>query len=197
MIKRLARVLYGLKDDEIKWPVGLVVPLGYGFSKSGLPDAARKTTFEAAKIAEKFQTTLAYCNVDYLGPGMEEKEDAAKREILKNFNIPRIIVADPCQNSVTEARNIKKALWRANIATPSVVDIVCDWPHARRTHIIFEEIFYSSMIKIKSVEGEWDRTHLVSLQRSWSRWMIANILGHGALRVLGIDWVAKRQYTQK
>lgn len=175
MMKRLARVLYGLNDDEIEWPIRLVVPLGYGFSEFGLPDAARKTTFEAAKIAEKFKTTLAYCNVDYLGSGMEKKEDEAKRAILKNFKIPKILTASPCQNSVIEARNIKKAIQRANITMPSVVVIVCDWPHARRIRLIWKEVFFSSMIKIKSVEGEWDRTHLVSLQRSWPN-LILNIL---------------------
>ena len=193
----MGKALYGLKDGTIEAPIRLVVPLGYGFTEAGLPDAARKTTFEAARIAEKFGAALAYCNVNYLGPGLEDKEDAAKKAIFKNFNLSRVIVADPCQNSVIEARNIKKAFQRTKIVTPSVIVVVCDWPHARSTRLIWNKVFLFSLIKVKSIEGEWDKTHLVPLQRSLPKWLVANILRHGALRILGTDWVAKKQYTQK
>ena len=197
MLTKIGKTLYGLKDGAIEAPIRLVVPLGYGFTEAGLPDAARRTTLEAAKIAEEFGAVLAYCNVNYLGPGLEEKEDAAKKVILKNFYLNRVIVADPCQNSVSEARNIKKAFQRAKVTTPSVIMVVCDWPHARSTRLIWNKVFLSSLIRTRSVEGEWDKTHLVPLQRSLPKWLAANILRHGALLVLGTDWVAKKQYTQK
>ncbi|MDO8492730.1 MAG: hypothetical protein Q7S34_03770, partial [bacterium] len=161
-------------------------------------DAARKTTATAARIAILAKTApLVICNVNYFGEDKMQAEDAAKRKIieLQQFN-GKIIVAKPCQNSVTEARNIKRALLEAGV-NPKKITVVCDWPHAWSTRIIWRRTFPGVRIQIWSVAAQWDSSHFVPAQRSNLSWLITNILRHGALVVMGLDWVAQKQYVKK
>ncbi|MDO8591851.1 MAG: hypothetical protein Q7R60_02955 [bacterium] len=197
LIYWFARKIYGLSDDERVNDCNVVIALGYGFSSKGLPDAAQKTTKTAAQIAKQANVPLVICNVNYFGEDKMRAENTAKRKIIKQQQfVGKIILAKPCQNSVTEARNIKQALLEAGV-NPQTITVVCDWPHARSTRIIYKKTFPNSTIRIVSVNANWDENHLVPAQQSNLKWLIANFKRHAALRVIGLNLVAKIQYKQK
>lgn len=192
-----AKKIYGISDDPRINYCDAVVALGYGFSSNGLPDAAQKITKMAAQIAKLYNVPLVICNVNYFGEDKMQAEDAAKRAIIKHCQFDgKIIVAKPCQNSVTEARNIKQALLEAGV-NPRTIKVVCDWPHGWSTRIIWRRTFPGVRIWIRSIDGQWDSSHFVPAQRSNLSWLITNILRHGALVVMGLDWVAQKQYVKK
>ncbi len=197
-IMPIVKSLYGIPNIPIA-DADIIVPLGYGWSTAGLPHAAQLTTKAAAEIlAQQKNARIIYSDVAYFGEDIMWQEDQAKLRILKEVLTPvakyhKVCLADPCINSVTEARNIKKVVY-GNGLKPKRIVVVCDWPHARSTRLIWRREFPDVEIVTHSVEAEWDDTHLVPAQQSNESWLLQNMLRHAALLTLGSDFVAKKQY---
>lgn len=191
---RLARFFYGVKDDVIDG-ADLAVPLGYGFNKDrSLPDAAKKTLSEAASIAKRYKATIAWASSNYFWPKCEEFEDLTKIDYLKNIGYSGVLVtAKGIANSVMEARSIKTWVIEKRIPSNRIV-VVCNWPHARSARIVWQKIFPESKIFIRNVKGNWDSSHSARLQQSNFKWLLACLLRHAALRIFGLDRVAKIQH---
>ena len=180
----------------------IVVPLGYGYDDYSLPDAAVQTTKQAAAVALKHQAKIVFCNVDYFGVILEITENSSKRIILERLKVNplNILEARACQNSVTEARYICQCL-KDNHIEPKVIRVICEDMHIRSVKLIWEQVvnqeFPLAQVELKSVSATWSKAHSVFWRRSRWRWLLANWARHLALLVMGVDWVAKKQYSSQ
>ncbi|MFA6551991.1 MAG: hypothetical protein WCT19_00645 [Candidatus Paceibacterota bacterium] len=191
---RSARFLYGLPDSEIGF-CDLVVPLGYGLTiDDELPDATKKTVLEAIRVAEKHKARIVWASSNYFFPGCERVENEKKLALFgPEFSMSPILIGSGITNSVSEAREIKIACQKASLFPKDIV-VVCDWPHARSTRLIWRKVFPESNILIRNVEGHWDETHRATLQKSQERWLLACLLRHVALITLGHERVSRIQH---
>ncbi len=141
-----------------------------------------------------------WASSSYFYDGCKGDEDRLKEQYLTDDKmIPdiRLIKSSAgITNSVTEAREIKRALSGAGIE-PRTIAVVLDWPHARSARIIYEKTFPGVRIMLHSVEGKWGKSHRAKLQRSGWKWLIANLGRHFFLRTLGIEYVADIQHPTK
>lgn len=193
--KGLIRSLYGLRNRKIT-KCDLVVALGYGLTQQNrLPDAEIEVLLKAGKIAQEYDAILVWASSNYLFKGSDEIENTEKCAFLeaREFFPKQLIVAPPITNSVTEALEIRDHLECLKLDISSIV-VVLHWAHARSARIIWKKVFPKKKIIIESVDGEWDESHRADLQRSNLKWLGACILRHGALRILGMRWVAARKH---
>jgi len=183
--------LYGLKDNAVS-DCDLIVPLGYGLDKlEELPDPSIKTLKAVARIAILQGEVIAFASSNYFWAGSDEYENSLKIKYLLSLGVEkRVVVAKGITNSVTEARNILNSVIKNNIPHRRIL-VVCDWMHARGARIIWKKIFPGSRILIVSVDGKWDKHHVASLQQSSFRWLLACILRHVALILLGPNMVER------
>jgi hypothetical protein len=191
----LARLVYSLPHSGDYDGCDLVVPLGYGLTKTNeLPDATRLTLLTAACLADTYHAKIAWSNSNYFGPGCQELENEQKLQILKRLDkslaSPPIVPDTGISNSVSEAREIRDAL----AFTPKKIMVVLDWPHGRSALKIWEKTFPDSKIVIRNIDSSWDSSHRAVLQRSNFLWLSSCLLRHFALTVMGLDKVAKIQY---
>lgn len=193
---RLVRLVYGLRNSKIE-SCDLVVPLGYGWTvENELPDAERKAILEAAQIARKYRAKIAWSSSMIFWLGCKEREDEEKTKLLRTKISELPIIASGSTNSVLEAQEIRLAVLNSGLNPKNIV-VVLDWPHARSAKRIWEKTFPDSKIATRSIEGRWDSSHRVILQKSKSRWLFVCILRHLALIFLGMGWVSRIQHPTK
>ena len=191
----IMRFLYGIKNVYPE-ECDLVVALGYGLNiDSTLPPATEMTLRHAVEFSREFNAPLAWSSSNYFFRGSEIVENQKKMDLAKKYGIPesQVVVGKGISNSVTEAKEIKAALAERGIY-PSRILVVGDWAHARSALIIWKKVFPDAKITFFGLETLWNQKHRASLQKSYLKWLIACFMRHGALRVLGIDWVAKKQH---
>ena len=193
--KKIFKPVYGLPNCQTPH-CDVVVALGYGFTQSQtLPRATVKVLETAAALANEYRAPVAWASSNYFFTGCKEAEDSLKQNVLAKAGHlrPPIVAGTGISNSVTEAREIRRALEDAGIQFKDIL-VVLDWPHARSARIIWENVFHDATVHFWSVDAEWDETHAAKLQRSNLLWLTACLLRHMALRTKGIEWVAKIQH---
>lgn len=166
----------------------IVVPLGYGLLLNNeLPDASEKTLEKAVKISFENQALIAWTSANYFWPRCQAQEDEIKVKVAENADLknPPIIGKEGATNSVTEAEDIRQALFEARIELKdTIVVIVADHPHAKSAEYIWRRVFPESIIAITTVEGEWNnKLNPAFLARSKKRWLFANFLRYCVLRI--------------
>ncbi len=192
-LTRLVRRFYGLPQPEIK-QCDLIVPLGYGLTvHNTLPGAEINVLREAVHLAKRYEARVAWASSKYFFHGSKDEEDKRKLSLLAEYGITNPLIARGITNSVTEAREIRAAVLRRGIK-PHTIVVVLNWPHARSARLIWKETFPDANILMYSVEGEWNRYHRATLQRSNGLWLFACILRDLTLRIKGLEWVAQRQH---
>lgn len=192
------RAIYGLRNHPgfLVWG-DLVVPLGYGLLRSNeLPDAARETLREAVRISNEYQIPIAWASSNYFYPGCDTKEDSLKIEEALRAGLRRVpIIGESVTNTMTEAQSIRQAITKADLELEfGTIIVVVDWPHARRARKIWRKVFPEAKIHMVSVEGKWEKSHYVSVQRSELRWLFINIVHHITLTIFGTKSVSRLHY---
>lgn len=179
---------WGIKNDVLN-NVKFVVPHGYGLlSRDRLPNAAKKTIKQTAKVLKEFpQAKVFLTNSNYLWPESEQNEFRLKLEEFTKRGVAQksIVNGGGIANTIEEVEKAAEYLARQKLNHDEIL-IVVDQMHARRARQIWKKIFPNGNIKIRNVKGRWQEGHPAVFQRSELRWLLTNVLFYIAFFFIGV-----------
>ena len=176
----------------------VVVAIGYGTQKDRLTipsETALRRAIEWWGVTP--EAMFAFTNASHAFPGSDREESRLKHAILMGAGVPssHILDAGPIRNSVEEGRAIKRVLAKNHVAVSRMI-IVCEKMHTRSVRRVFQILFPRVEVILRCIPFDtgWDPKSPFSLARGPWRWMLANILRHLSLCVLGLTLTALVQH---
>lgn len=188
--------------EEIrKKPVDLVVPISYSILPTRLTDATRLNLFAAANFRENMfpGTPIALSNCAYTFPGAAAKERRLREEmLLKRGVLLNVIWADNMNNSIQEARMIRKAVEEKRFSPKCILVVTC-LMHTRSAKHIWQQTFPAAEILVYANDWthEAEPGQPVLIQRSHWLWFFGNIARQVLIRLKGLDYVSQMRHRSQ
>lgn len=183
-------------DPEVIVPLDYATDIHRSISSMSLTTLVRAISYANHEFPHAL---IAYAHTKHCFAGAEKVIALQKAAILDNGPImpvppERVVDAGGIINSVTEAWAVRDALYRRNVE-PREILLVVGHQHSRSALYIWREVFPTTRISLIYSDGsEWQSDHVFPDQRSGWAWALANIKRQVALRIMGLEWVAKRKH---
>jgi uncharacterized SAM-binding protein YcdF (DUF218 family) len=185
------------------WPVrgilpqnpDVIVALDYGVTVSKRnSDATNGSIKTATEFLKNFpEAHIVFGTSSHSFQGSAAFSTKEKKRLLEQLRVPeeKFFYAGGITNTVEEACAIRRVLQEQKIQ-PKEILVVCDRLHSRSVRFVFESVFPEVRISLFFMyEAAVQHDSIFPVLRSRWKWFLANVERQAALRIMGLDWVAK------
>ncbi len=183
------------RNDELPMElekVKFIFLISYATAGRHLSWMSFHTTLLAQEMMQKYPTACL------LGCEFKDNQEEIEWKLKLNFLPTERCIYAGKATSTTDEREllVAKALSLTDDIENSIV--VGNGAHMRRASLVWEHYHPNTNLCFRSTEAELDddTENPMIAQRYWQTWLVANLVGEVAYRLLGVEHFAKKNLSQ-